>query len=472
MGKHIVVIGAGPGGYVAAIRASRMGATVTVVEDTEVGGTCLNRGCIPTKALVASVETLDRIRNAGDFGIDIRGEIVPNLSRIFDRKTKVVSSLVKGIRGLFKSSGITLIEGSGSLIDNRTVLAVHRDGATSRLEADAVIIATGSNPARMPLFPFDGKKILTSDDALQLQELPASILIVGAGVIGCEWACIFRELGVDVTMLEMMPRPLVTEDEEISEGLEREFKKRRIKLLAGTRIERMTVRGEQVVVEIGEGREVTADMALVSIGRSFNTHGLNLDVVGIKQGERGNIPVNTRMQTNIPSIYAVGDVTGGIMLAHVASKEGIVAAENIMGHDITMDYSVVPAGIFTLPEIGSVGLREFQARERGISVKIGRFPVRGLGRALAAGETTGMVKVIAHAVTDRILGVHIMGPHAADLIHEAVIAMNKGMTAAELGRTIHAHPTFAEAVMEAAEDVSGECIHLPRRESARRESDR
>ncbi|MDH4100689.1 MAG: dihydrolipoyl dehydrogenase [Nitrospirota bacterium] len=466
MSKRIVVIGAGPGGYVAAIRAAQMGASVTVIEDTEVGGTCLNRGCIPTKSLIASVEALAGVRAAEDYGIEVRGEIVPNVPRIYERAGKTVALLAKGIRALFKSRNISLIEGKGSLVDRSTVSVMQRDGQTSRFEADAIIIATGSNPSRPSLFPFDGKKVLTSDDALRLTTLPKSMIIVGAGVIGCEWACIFRELGVEVTMVEMMPRALATEDEEISELLERELKKKKIRLLTGVRIERMEVVADLVTASLGEKGEVSAETALISVGRTFNTDGLNLDAVGVKRGGRGEIAVNSRMETSVAGIYAVGDVTGGILLAHVASKEGIVAAENIMGHNATMDYSVVPSGIFTLPEIGSVGLREFEAKERGILVKVGRFPFRALGRAMAAGEYTGMVKVIAHGVTDRILGVHIMGPHAADLIHEAVVAMNKGMTAAELGHTIHAHPTFAEAFMEAAEDVEGNCIHLPKRQQA------
>lgn len=465
MGKRIVIIGAGPGGYVAAIRAARMGASVTVVEDTEVGGTCLNRGCIPTKSLIASVESLARIRAAEEYGIEVRGEVVPHFARMHERAGKTVSLLAKGIRALFKSHGISLIEGKGSFVDRATVSVAGRDGSSGRLEADAVIIATGSTPARPPLFPFDGRKVLTSDDALKLTDLPRSIMIVGAGIIGCEWACIFRELGAEVTLAEALPRALATEDEEISELLERELKKKKIKLLTGARIERMEVSGEHVTADLAEGRQVIAEAALIAVGRAFNTAGLNLKAAEIGLGGRGEILVNTRMETNVPGIYAVGDVTGGILLAHVASRQGIVAAENIMGYTAAMDYSAVPSGIFTLPEIGSVGLREFQARERGIDVKVGRFPFRALGRAMAAGEYAGMVKVIAHGATDRILGVHIMGPHAADLIHEAVVAMNKGMTAAELGRTIHAHPTFAEAFMEAAEDVEGNCIHLPRKQA-------
>jgi len=459
----IIVIGAGPGGYVAAIRAAQMGADVTVVETDEVGGTCLNRGCIPTKALLASTEALSKIKKAADYGLEISGEVTAKLDKIMARKDKVVATQVKGIRGLFKSWGVKLLEGRGRLIPGKKVELTLKNGEIQELEADAIIIATGSRPAQIPVFPFDGEKIISSDEALSLQSVPKSLLIVGAGVIGCEFAFIYKELGTDVTMVEMMPRAVFTEDTEMSEILERELKKKKIKLLKNIKTEKVEVTETGVKAFLSDGKTIEGQKMLVSIGRAVNSENLGLAEVGVKLGGRGEIPVDERMQTNVDDIYAIGDVTGNIMLAHVASKQGLVAVDNIMGHDAKMSYDVVPAAIFTHPEIGSVGLREHQCEEKGIDVKIGRFQFRALGKAHAMGEIAGMIKVIAEAATDKILGVHIIGPHASDLVHEAALAMQMGVTAKDIAETIHAHPTLAEGVMEACEDVHGMAVHMPKK---------
>lgn len=460
---NIAVIGSGPGGYVAALKAAQLGAKVTVIEDNELGGTCLNCGCIPTKTLTASAEILNKVRNLGDFGIDLEGEIKVDLAKIIDRKDRVVSTMIKGIGSLFKSWSIELIRGRGRLTSKKEVLVTKKDGTTTTVKADRIILATGSRPAEIANFPFDGNRILSSTDALSLREIPKSIIIIGAGVIGCEFACILRELGSEVTIVEVMPRAISTEDEEISEILQKEFKKKKIKLLLSVKVVRSEVNDKEVRVYLEDGSELVAERLLVSIGRAFNVEDLGLEEVGIERGSRGEIKVNSRMRTNIEDIYAVGDVTGGILLAHVASKEGIVAAYNACGIDREIDYTVVPSAIFTSPEIGSVGLREQQCRERGIAYRVGRFQFRGLGKAHAIGEINGMVKVIADANTDRILGVHIIGPHASDLIHEGALAMFKGITAKELGNMIHAHPTLSEALMEASHDLHGEAIHNPKR---------
>lgn len=460
---NITVIGSGPGGYVAALKAAQLGAKVTVIEDNELGGTCLNCGCIPTKTLTASAEILNKVRNLGDFGIDLEGEIKVDLAKIIDRKDRVVSTMIKGIGSLFKSWSIELIRGRGRLTSKKEVLVTKKDGTTTTVKADRIILATGSRPAEIANFPFDGNRILSSTDALSLREIPKSIIIIGAGVIGCEFACILRELGSEVTIVEVMPRAISTEDEEISEILQKEFKKKKIKLLLSVKVVRSEVNDKEVRVYLEDGSELVAERLLVSIGRAFNVEDLGLEEVGIERGSRGEIKVNSRMRTNIEDIYAVGDVTGGILLAHVASKEGIVAAYNACGIDREIDYTVVPSAIFTSPEIGSVGLREQQCRERGIAYRVGRFQFRGLGKAHAIGEINGMVKVIADANTDRILGVHIIGPHASDLIHEGALAMFKGITAKELGNMIHAHPTLSEALMEASHDLHGEAIHNPKR---------
>lgn len=459
----IIVIGAGPGGYVAAIRAAQMGADVTVVETDEVGGTCLNRGCIPTKALLASTEALSKIKKAADYGLEISGEVTAKLDKIMARKDKVVATQVKGIRGLFKSWGVKLLEGRGRLIPGKKVELTLKNGEIQELEADAIIVATGSRPAQIPIFPFDGEKIISSDEALSLQSVPKSLLIVGAGVIGCEFAFIYKELGTDVTMVEMMPRAVFTEDPEISEILERELKKKKIKLLKNIKTEKVEVTENGVKAFLSDGKTIEGQKMLVSIGRAVNSENLGLAEVGVKPGGRGEIPVDDRMKTNMDDIYAIGDVTGNIMLAHVASKQGLVAIDNIMGHDAKMTYDVVPAAIFTHPEIGSVGLREHQCKEKGINVKIGRFQFRALGKAHAMGEIAGMIKVIAEAATDKILGVHIIGPHASDLVHEAALAMKMGVTAKQIAETIHAHPTLAEGVMEACEDVHGMAVHMPKK---------
>jgi dihydrolipoamide dehydrogenase len=456
------IIGSGPGGYVAAIKAAQLGAEVTVIEEGEVGGTCLNWGGIPTKTMIASTEMLAKAREFDKFGLELRGSVQPNLSKIIDRKNKVVSSMIKGIKGLLKGWRITLKEGRGVLKSPREIEITSKDGDIEKVETDKIIIATGSKPAQIQSFPFDGANIISSTEALDLREIPKSMLIVGAGIIGCEFACIYRELGTEVTVVEILPRAVATEDHELSELLEKEFKKRKIKLLTNTKIENVSIKEDGVHASLSTGKELTAEKMLVSIGRTFNSDNIGLEAAGIKRGDRSEIIVNSGMETNIPGIYAVGDVTGGILLAHMASREGIVAARNAMGIQSTIDYNVVPAAIFTSPEIASVGLREFQARERDIKVKTGHFQFRALGKAHAIGETAGFVKVVSEEYSDKILGVHIIGPHASDLIHEAAVSIKAGLTSRDVAETIHAHPTLSEGLMEAAEDVHGEAVHVPK----------
>ena len=461
--KRLIVLGAGPGGYVAAIKAAQLGAKVTIIEDTEVGGTCLNRGCIPTKALIASAEAIDKINRAEEYGIEIKGEVSCNLSKIIERKNKVVAIQVKGIRSLLKSWGIELLEGRGKIKDVNKVEVALKDGSNRTAEGDNIIIATGSRPARLPIFSFDGKNVITSDEALNITEIPKNVLIVGAGVIGCEFAFILKELGAEVTIVEMLSHAVATEDEEISEILERELKKRKIKLILNAKIEKIEKNSEgNLTAKLSDGKEIKTEKVLVSIGRALNTENIGIEELGIKKGKKGEIEVNSRMETNVSGIYAIGDVVGGIMLAHVASTEGIVAAENIMGQSREMDYNIVPAGIFTMPEIGSVGLREKQAKEKGLDIKIGRFQFRGLGKAHAMGEIAGMAKIIADAKTDKVLGLHIIGAHAADLVHEGAVAMRLGAKAKDIATTIHSHPTLSEAIMEASEDLHKMAIHAPK----------
>ncbi len=462
MAERIAIIGAGPGGYVAAIRAAQLGGEVTIIEDYEVGGTCLNWGCIPTKALVYSAEALLMVRHAKDYGVEVTGDVTYSLQAMMDRKDKIVASQVKGIRSLFKSNKIKLVEGKGSLKDKNTVSVAKKEGGTEEIAADRIIIATGSRPANIPAFPLDGRKILSSDDMLSLDKIPESLLIIGAGVIGCEFAFILNALGSAVTMVEMLPHAISIVDEEISILLERELKKKKIKLHCSEKIESVKENDAgKMVATLGSGKEIVTDQVLVSIGRAFNTEGLNLEAVGVSCGPRREIQVNEKMETSVPNVYAIGDVTGGILLAHVASTEGIVAAENAMGGAQTMDYAVVPGGIFTMPEIGTVGLSEQQAKEKGYEVRVGTFPFRGLGKSHAMGKITGLAKVVADAKSDRLLGLHVMGAHGSDIVHEGAVAMKMGATVSDLGHTIHSHPTLSEAVLEASHAAHGVAIHIP-----------
>ncbi|MCI4626142.1 MAG: dihydrolipoyl dehydrogenase [Candidatus Magnetoovum sp. WYHC-5] len=456
----IAILGAGPGGYVAALKAAQMGAEVVVIEESEVGGVCLNAGCIPTKTLIASSDLYSKLKEHDDYGIEISGDVKPNIRKMMERKRSVISTQVKGIRALFKSWGIRLIEGRGSFISGKEIKVTLKDTSQQVVNADKFIIATGSRPFSVPAFPFDGTHILSSTHALELEEIPKSMIIIGAGVIGCEFASMYRALGCEVSIVELLPRALATEDEEISSMIEKEFKKRKIKLYTKVKAEKVVVEDNMVKVTISGDKELSAQKLLVSVGRSFNSEGLGLETCGVDLAKRGNISVNKYMQTTNPDIYAIGDVTGGILLAHVASKEGIVAVENILGHTVEMNYKVVPAGVFTHPEIGSVGLREHEAKEQSIKYKTGYFQYRALGKSHAIGEITGMFKVIAEAEgKGKILGAHVIGHAAADLIHEAVIAMQGGLTVKELADTIHSHPTLSEGMMEACEDLLGSAIH-------------
>jgi dihydrolipoamide dehydrogenase len=468
---HIAILGAGPGGYVAAIRAAQLGARVTVIEREKLGGVCLNWGCIPSKALLSVIELGDKFKKAGDLGLVLQGTVAYDPVRMISRKDKVVATLVKGITTLFKEWDIEQIIGQGTLKNDRTITVAKPDGGQLDIQADALVIATGSSWPNLPQFPIDGRQILTSQQILDLAYVPVSLLIIGGGVEGCEFASLYSGLGTQVTMVELQPRVLPLEDEEISSTMERELKKRGVTVLKGTTVEHLDRSSQSIVVHLKDGSTVSAERLLISVGRGLNSRGIGLEQVGVEIGRRGEILVDDRMQTNKTGIYAIGDVTGKAMLAHVASMQGQVAVENILGHYRAINYDVIPAGIFTLPEIGRVGLTEQQARERAQmsgknpdrSVKVGRFRYAGLGKAQATGDIAGFFKVLAEAETDKILGVHILGAHAADLIHEATLAMQVGATVSQVAGMIHAHPTLAEGMMEAMEDVGGSAIHLIRK---------
>lgn len=462
-GYQLAVIGGGPGGYVAAIRSSQRGLKTCLIEKEKLGGVCLNKGCIPTKTLIHSARVIDLIRQAEEFGVTVSGEVKPDLSKLMARKQKVVEGLVKGVAALLKSNRVDVLEGQGSLAGGDRIIVKSPAGGEETVEAEKIIIATGSRPAQLPSLPLDGTSVLSSDDALELKEVPGEMLIVGAGVIGCEMACLFSTLGAKITMVELLPRSLPTEDEEIARLMERELKKKKINLILEDSVKEVRKDpGGRVTAVLNKGGEISVDKILVSIGRAFNVEGLGLEELGIKQAPRGQILVNERMRTNVPDIYAIGDVIGGYMLAHVASAEGIVAADNAAGIDRLMSYNAVPGAIFTDPEIASVGLTEQGALDNGYKVKVGRFPYRALGKAQVIGEISGMVKLVADEKTDRLLGAHIMGAHATDIIPEMVMALNKKAVLSDVAESMHAHPTIPEAIMEAAHDADGMAIHTPR----------
>jgi dihydrolipoamide dehydrogenase len=454
---RVAVIGGGPGGYVAAIKAAMLGADVTVIEKKKVGGTCLNVGCIPTKALLASSSLLMGIREAKNFGIKIEGDINPDFNAIMSRKDKVVDQLVKGIEFLFEKKGVKLINGFGKLVNKNTIEVSKEDGTYEIVEADKIILATGSVPVIPPIFPYDGKRVITSDEALYLDNLPKSLLIIGGGVIGCEFGQFFRALGTEVTIVEMFDQILPLEDKDVAKQLQRQFKKDKIKVLTDTKIENCEIIDEKIVASLSNGKKIEAEMALVSVGRKPFLDKLGVEELGIDI-ERGKIVVNERMETSVEGIYAIGDIVNSPFLAHVASKEGMVAAENAIGKNKSVNYTSIPRCVYTEPEVAAVGVTEKQLQLDEIEYNIGQFDFRGLGKAQAIGQFQGFIKILADK-EDRIIGASIVGPHATDLLTELSLAVHLGLTVEQVGDVIHAHPTLSEGIMEALHDVHGECVH-------------
>ncbi len=455
---QVLVIGGGPGGYVAAIRAAQLGASVALVEKKAVGGTCLNRGCIPTKCLLASTHILDIIRDAKEFGVEV-GDVKPNFSQMMERKKQVVGELRQGIKMLLKANKIKSIKGTATLLDSNRVRVEGKKG-TQEIEAEKIIIATGSVVAKPPFFDYTQEAVITSDEALKLEAPPKSLLIVGAGVIGLEFACVFSSLGTKITVVEMMNQALPLEEKSVADQMQRILERRGVVFHLETKVEGIKeYRPDGITAALSTGDEIVAEKMLVSIGRRPCTSGMGLEELGVEMGPAGNIIVNDKMETNVSGIYAIGDAVGGIMLAHVASDEGIVAAENAAGHASTMDYSAVPACVYTTPEVASVGLTMAKAEAAGKKVKIGKFPFAACGKALTIGEDVGFVQVVVEEGTERVLGAQILGPHATDLIAEVALAVRWGLTAEQIGATIHAHPTLAEGIMEAAEAALGKAIH-------------
>lgn len=457
MKYDIIVIGSGPGGYVAAIRAAQLGRKVALVERAEPGGVCLNWGCIPTKALLKSAQVYQYCKNAAHYGVQLDGEPRPDMEAIVARSRTVAETMSKGVQFLLKKNAIDLLAGTG-FVKGPGKVAV--DG--TEYEADHIILATGARPREMPFLPVDGEHVLSSKQALTLKRIPESIVVVGSGAIGCEFAWLYAALGSKVTVVEYLDRMLPLEDEEVSKAMERAFRKLRATVLTST-----TVKG----VEIEEGRckvavegkkgaqTLDAEIVLSAVGIAANIENIGLEACGVKT-ERGKIVVDAYFRTNIAGIYAIGDIIPTPALAHVASAEAICCVEAICGlNPEPVDYSTIPSCIFTSPEVASVGLTEQQAREQGIEVKVGRFPFTASGKATAAGDRDGFMKLIFDA-EERLIGAHLIGANVTEMLAEPTLAKRLGVTAHQIARTIHAHPTLNEGLMEAAEAALGAAIHL------------
>ena len=452
------IIGGGPGGYVAAIKAAQLGGKVCLIEKGAWGGTCLNRGCIPTKTLFAVANLATQVQEAPDFGVHISGEATIDYPQVLTHKNAVIEQLTGGIAQLLKANKVDTFNGTATLTDRNTISVSKSDGTTEQLHAKNVVIATGSEPAEPPVFEIDENQVLTTTGVLNLTELPESLLIIGGGVSGCEFASIFNALGCQVTVLELLPTILATEDVQVIRHIQLFMKRKGIAIHTGAKLTQVKKSDTDVTAVLESGEEITAEKMLVSIGRRYNTEGIGLEKVGVRT-EDGKIVVDTRMQTNIPGIYAVGDVASRYLLAHVASAEGKIAAQNCLGTPVAMDYQVIPWCVFTLPEIGHVGMTEKEATDEGYEVKVGRFPYAANGKALGLRETDGFVKTVSDADSGDILGVHIVGAQASTLIHEAAVGVRLGASAADIAHTVHAHPTLSEMVMESAEAAYDRAIH-------------
>lgn len=454
---NVIVIGSGPAGYAAAFRAAQLGARVAMIEKDLVGGTCLNRGCVPTKSLLEAAGVLDQMKHADTFGLACDNPRA-DMAKLIDRKERHVAKLRGGVEQLAKGLGVEVIRGTATLAGQHKVSVATDDGARE-LTAKAIIIASGSEPLELKAMPFDHTTVLSSTSLLELRELPESLLIVGGGYIGCEFATVFASLGAKVTIVEMLNQLVPGQDVRIARTVQASFKKRGITLHLETKVEKLDVqKNGGAVATLSNGETIKADKVLVSIGRKLCSDHLGLETVGIKT-EKGHIVVDDYLETTIPSIYAVGDVNGAWLLAHVGHHEGLLAAENALGGMRKMDYRVVPAGIYTHPEIATVGLDEAHATEAGHEVVTGRFPFGATAKAIVAEETDGFIQIVADAKTKQILGVQIIGPHATDLISEAAILVQTEATLNELVETIHPHPTLSEALMEAGLDALGRPLH-------------
>ena len=467
MSQHfdIAVLGSGPGGYIAALKAAQMGARVAVVEKENLGGTCLNYGCIPSKALLASAELLHKIHHADEMGVSVPGQVGFDWTKIQQRKDRTVQTLRKGIQGLFAARNVALYRGRGVLDGPGKIVVINDGESREEVTAEKIILAVGSVPSRITGWPSDPETVCTSDEAVHWKELPRRLLIVGGGVIGCEFACMLGPFGVDVTVIEMMPRLLPELDQDFGRTLQEILQKRKVKCFTGTKVEDLTAAGSTVRAALTGGQKIEADKVLVATGRKPNTTELGLETVGLTT-DRGFIRVNGKMETGVQGYYCIGDANGRCLLAHAASAHGVIAVENALGHSRDFE-APVPNCVYTFPEIATVGMSQAQAREKGIPVAIGVFPLRFLGKAMAVGQTEGFVKVIRHRESGHLLGVHMMGHNVTECIAAAGVLLHQKVTVREMAEVVFAHPTMSEALKESAEDALGVALHLPPRKIIR-----
>ncbi|MDA3886333.1 MAG: dihydrolipoyl dehydrogenase [Candidatus Delongbacteria bacterium] len=455
MDYDVLVLGGGPGGYTAAIRANQYGLKTAIIEKDKLGGTCLNRGCIPTKSILASTDILAKIKKSEDFGITVEN-IKVNIEKIIDRKQEIVDSLVGGLDKIFKLRKIEVFNNFGKITSNNEITL----DSGEKLTAKNIILATGSEPLILPFFNIDHKNVITSDDALEMREIPEKLLVIGGGVVGCEFAGIYKELGSEVTIVEMLKNLVPTEDAQVSRTLQTSFKKKGVTIKLKTKVEKVEIiEDDKVKIFFSDGSEEIFTKVLAAGGRSINTKGNGIDELDLKLTDSNFIDINEKMQTSIDNVYAIGDITGKWMLAHVAATQGLVAVANIVGKVKVIDYDSIPSAIFTNPEIASIGAREQQLKEDGIVYKTGRFSFAANGKAKGLGETDGFVKVLTDESGEKLLGAHIVGPHASDLLQELVLIKSNKLSLHKLIDTVHPHPTLCESVLEAAESVFRMGIH-------------
>jgi len=463
MDYDIIVIGSGPGGYVAAIRASQLKMKVAVVEKAEIGGICLNWGCIPTKSLLKSSQVFDYLSHAGDFGIRIDGEVRADFPAMIARSRSVADGMSKGVQFLFRKNKIDVLQGKGALLAGNSVEVTDNVGQKKTYSAKNIILATGARSKELPSLPQDGKRIIGYREAMTLEKQPRTMVVVGSGAIGSEFACFYQSIGTQVTLVEFLPRIVPNEDEEVSKQLERSFKKMKMKVLTDSSVESADTTGDVCRVRIKTPKgyeEVEADVVFSAVGVTPNIEGLGLEAAGVKT-EKGKVVVDDYYRTNVPGVFAIGDIVHGPALAHVASAEGITCVEKIAGLDPDpVDYSNIPACTYTSPEIASVGLTESAAREKGHEIKVGKFPFTASGKASASGARDGFVKLIFDAAYGELLGAHMIGAGVTEMISEIVVARKLETTAHEIIKSIHPHPTMSEAIMEAAAAAYDEVIHL------------
>lgn len=459
MEKDLIIIGGGPGGYEAAIRAAQLGVKVTLIEEDKLGGTCLNRGCIPTKALYKNAEVINSLKNMNEYGVAL-GEYSFDMQKVQERKNEVVNKLVTGIDQLLKGNSIEVIKGKATFKGNKRIEVAAEDG-TLELTAKNIIIATGSSTSSVPVPGIDLSRVVTSDEILNFEQVPKNLAILGGGVVGVEFAGIFATFGTQVTIIEFLPKLLYRLDDELSKKLTVYLKKQGIKIVTGSALKEVKQLGEGLKLTVGNDKgtsEIECDYLLSAAGRKPNLDGLNLELAGIEFDKKG-IKVDGNYKTSADGVYAIGDVIGGIMLAHVASEEGKVCVENIYGHSSKVNYNAVSSCVFTFPEAASVGLTEDEAKENNVDYIVGKSMFGANGKALTMGEGEGFIKVMAEKESHKIIGVHIMGPHASDIVHDGSLAIQNGLTVENIKESVFAHPTLSEVFYEAVCGCIGEAIH-------------